>query len=78
MSRFGVRSSWLTGWRGGCQVPWDYDYDDYDEDEDAVDGDNDINDGADSDTCGKAGVMGLLPPQSIPALSMLPQEPVVE
>ena len=43
-----------------------------------VDGDNDINDGADSDTCGKAGVMGLLPPQSIPALSMLPQEPVVE
>ena len=82
MSRFGVRSSWPTGWRGGCQVPGDCDYDDDEdeekEDEDAVDGDNDINDGADSDTCGKAGVMGLLPPQSIPALSMLPQEPVME
>ena len=29
-------------------------------------------------TCGNAGVMGLLPPQSIPALSMLPQEPFIE
>ena len=81
MSRFGVRSSWSIGWRGGCQVPGDYDYDDdedEDEKEDAVDGDDDINDDAESDTCGKAGVMGLLPPQSIPALSMLPQDPAME